>query len=967
MAQDINKHATQIGMEIFKRIHAEQASVTSFNKWTREIIQWCMSNPEVKTRVLRFVDVLPTLTTDKAVIEHIRDYFSITEARLPMALRTTSLITRTPFTGRALAHLTRHMVTEVAKQFICGESIQDALRNLATIEEKKMVYTIDILGEKIASIQEANRHKEALLTLIDQLPPQKNVSIKLSALTPYFDPISFERTVSDILERLIPIVLAARKKHTFINIDAERYIHRDITLEVVRRLLKNPDVRGYPHLGMVFQTYFKDTPQKLDEFLDWIKEVNQPFTVRLVKGAYWDSEVAEAKANRWPIPVWTEKAQTDAQFERCVGLMMSQPSFIRVAIGSHNVRSLSLALALKEKLSYPSESFETQFLYGMADPLKAAVRERGITVRVYSPYGPLIPGMAYLVRRILENTSNESFLKLDLLHEVNEKELLKEPLPPALVENPIPDKVDYSVAAFRNESPLDFSRADIRSQFKEAIEHVQTHLGAHYRLTINGKKIDTSERIQSVNPAHPKTLIGTVAKAEWKDAEEAINACKSATKDWSEQPAQSRAACLFRAATIMRERRMELAAWEILEAGKTWREADTDVTEAIDFLDYYARAMIEIDQQRVLPQVPGESNLTQLQGRGVVAVIAPWNFPLAILTGMTSAALVTGNAVIVKPAVSTGVLASHMVDILLDAGIPPSVLSFLPGSGTEIGKGLVQHPEIDMIAFTGSKEVGLSIIQEAGRTPQGQANVKKVIAEMGGKNAIIIDADADLDEAISGVLSSAFGYQGQKCSAASRLIILDEVYQKFIERLMNATQSLILGDPTHPHVDMGPVIDSFAYKKIKNAIHEGNRESRLIFQGRLDHTPKDGYFIPPTMFTTAPLNGSLSLNEIFGPVLTIFRANNFEQALFLGNHTEFGLTAGLYSRNLKNIETAKRTLAAGNIYINRKITGAMVGRHPFGGFRMSGTGSKAGSLDYLKHFMFETTISENTFRHGFPV
>lgn len=952
----INERTVQIGKALFAQIHNERETVTTMNKWTREIINWCMANHDVKARVLRFVDVLPTLKTDRAITEHIRAYFSPSESRLPLALRSGAAITKTPFTGRAIASITHHMTIDVAKQFICGETVEAALKNLSPLEAQGMTYSLDILGEAVVSRSEADRYQNSVIDLIDKLPFERNISIKLSALTAHFDSLCFEKTSSEVLARLLPIVLKAQQKNIFIYIDAEQYVHRDLSLAITKNLILSPELKKEPLVGIVFQAYLKDTEITLQQFVNFLKEHKIKMGVRLVKGAYWDSEVAHAKANNWPIPVFEEKSSTDANFENLTQMLIENNDVIQLAIGSHNIRSIAHAMALDEE-----KQVEFQLLYGMADPLKKALLEQGRKVRVYAPYGPLIPGMAYLVRRILENTSNESFLKLDLAHEADENELLRTP------QMSPPTKNGSHSLRFQNEPLLDFSKENIRNKFQMTLDSVSKKCGEKYRLTIGGKKIETTNSSPSVNPTHPEKIIGTISKAEWKDAELAIQLARETQVKWSNRPAVQRADCLFRAASIMRELRMELAAWEILEAGKTWREADADVTEAIDFLEYYGRSLIEIASENLLPSVPGEKNRTLNSGRGVVAVIAPWNFPLAILTGMTAAALVTGNAVVVKPAEPTRVLGSLLIDILIEAGIPESIIAYLPGSGAEIGNGLVRHPQIDMVAFTGSKDVGLSIIQKAAMTTPEQFNIKKVIAELGGKNAIIVDDDADFDEAILGVIPSAFGYQGQKCSACSRLILLESIYDTFLSRLIDATQSLKVGDPCEPDTDVGPIISLDAFMRIKGLIEEGKSEARLLYEGIIPPHLKNGYFIPPTIFSEAPLNGTLAQTEVFGPVLTVFRVQDFNDALYVANNTAFGLTAGLYSRNPKHIAQATAQIEAGNIYINRKITGAMVSRQPFGGFRMSGTGPKAGGKEYLFHFMHQKTISENTFRHGFPL
>jgi RHH-type proline utilization regulon transcriptional repressor/proline dehydrogenase/delta 1-pyrroline-5-carboxylate dehydrogenase len=415
----------------------------------------------------------------------------------------------------------------------------------------------------------------------------------------------------------------------------------------------------------------------------------------------------------------------------------------------------------------------------------------------------------------------------------------------------------------------------------------------------------------------------------------------------------------------MRERLFDLAAWEVFEAGKTWREATADIDEAIDFLDYYAAGAIELSQPRGA-DVPGEENRFDYIPRGVTAVIAPWNFPLAILTGMTSAALAVGNTVVMKPAEQTSVIASLLMDIAREADLPPGVLNYLPGRGEVVGAALVEHPDVAIIAFTGSRQVGLAINRRAAEvSASGINHVKRVIAEMGGKNAIIVDADADLDEAVQGVVRSAFGFQGQKCSACSRVIVVGSVYDAFVQRLVEMARTLKVGPAEDPATDIGPVIDEASRAKTLEYIAIGRQEAREALAVDVGALAEQGYFVGPHVFVDATTSCRLCREEIFGPVLAIVRAADLDEAIEIANNTDYALTAGIFSRSPANLERARRELLAGNLYLNRSITGAIVGRQPFGGFKMSGIGSKAGGPDYLLQFVLPRTITENTLRRGF--
>ena len=425
---------------------------------------------------------------------------------------------------------------------------------------------------------------------------------------------------------------------------------------------------------------------------------------------------------------------------------------------------------------------------------------------------------------------------------------------------------------------------------------------------------------------------------------------------------EERARFLERTARILRQRRFDLAALEMFETGKNWTESDADIAEAIDFCHFYAAEMRRIARSQV--SLPGETNHHEYIPRGIGVVIAPWNFPLAILCGMTVAGLVTGNCVLMKPAETSSVIASEFARILQEAGCPPGVLGFLPGSGAEVGKFLVNHPRVEFIAFTGSREVGLEIYQSAGATRPGQLHLKKVVCEMGGKNALIVDGDADLDEAVPAIIQSAFGYQGQKCSALSRLICLEENYKRVLERLIEAARSLPLGFPEQPGTFIGPLIDEEAAARVNDYIAAGKKEAKLAFQGIIP-AGLEGWFVPPTIFADVPPTSRIAQEEIFGPVLAVMCAIDFDHALELANDSQYALTGGLFSRSPAHIERARREFRVGNLYINRAITGALVHRQTFGGFRMSGGGTKAGGRDYLLNFLYQRVTTENTMRRGF--
>ncbi|MBA2271160.1 MAG: L-glutamate gamma-semialdehyde dehydrogenase, partial [Chthoniobacterales bacterium] len=517
--------------------------------------------------------------------------------------------------------------------------------------------------------------------------------------------------------------------------------------------------------------------------------------------------------------------------------------------------------------------------------------------------------------------------------------------------------------SYENAPLVNFVHRQTQEQMLTAIRDVRARLGQRYPLVINGQKITTGNWMDSLNPTNPSEVVGSVAEAGIPEAEQAVKAAGDAFKHWCRVSVNHRAELLERAAAIMDRRRFELSALEVFEVGKGWAEADGDIREAIDFLLFYAQQMRIMGRPKLTQHVLGEESYQHYWPRGVALVVAPWNFPIAILTGMVSAAIVTGNTVIMKPAEPSSVTGAFLMEIFEEADVPPGVLNYLPGHGSVIGQHLVDHPEVVMIAFTGSREVGLRIWESAGKTRPGQRELKRVVCEMGGKNAVIVDSDADLDEAIVDTVYSAFGYQGQKCSACSRLIVLEENYDRVVERLIAATASLRTDNPEAPGITVGPVIDEKAYKRIQERIEHGKTEATLAYQAK--DIPATGYFIPPTIFTNVRPDSRLAQEEIFGPVLSVIKVRNLDEAIVVANGTKYALTAGFFSRSPANIERVKAELEAGNVYINRSCTGAVVGRHPFGGFKMSGGGTKAGGSDYLLNFIVPRVVTENIMRHGF--
>ena len=1013
----------EFGSGFIEDARASRGGFLSAAFWSDKLMDWAMKDEAFKVQLFRFVDAFPVIRhSSQAVHEHLVDYL------------TQPGVTPPPFlaTGLKVGGLAKGLMAKtvggqiegMAKRFIAGTDARDALPQLKKLWGEGIAFSVDLLGEACVSNEEAAIYQGKYLDLIENLPeavnawtankrlerdhlgaiPRTNVSIKISSLHARTDAIDFEGSIQALLEVLLPILRRARARGVFINFDMEQRALKDLTLELFMCCCEEVDVEA----GLAMQAYLRSGDDDACRIIEWSRRTGRQVSVRLVKGAYWDYETIHAEQQGWPVPVWSRKEDTDACFERMAKMFIEstprgrEQGGVKLALGSHNVRSIAHALALLERHGLPQNAIELQMLHGMADQLKDVAVERGLRVREYVPVGEMIPGMAYLVRRLLENTSNESWLKAGFLDKASPELLLESPHGTAIGADPgvdrirnAPERHQLSPAIagigdgrpFFTEPARDFADAEVRDAFAQAVAKAVV------------PRVENSSTVEQ--------------------AKEAVHIANEAFPAWRDADPRLRADVLIRAAEIMRQRRDELSGIIVKENGKDWRNADADVTEAIDFCEYYAREAVPLFEHHRLGRFAGELDQTIYQPRGVAVVISPWNFPLAICCGMTAAALVTGNTVIVKPAEQTPAIAKIMCEIfwqamepmLGGAGILPAqrrsthgqdarvtdILHFLPGRGETVGAALVRNPGVALIAFTGSRAVGLDIIKAGGITPDDQPFIKKVICEMGGKNAIIIDASADLDEAVLGVRQSAFGFQGQKCSACSRAIVVESAYDTFLHRLIESTKSLVIGDPRDPGTDIGPVIDEEAAKNIRAYIEIGKREGKLELAMEYDGRDQGNkaterhqgtkasrdqgedpasmprsldasmpcHFIGPHIFSGIQPQHRLAREEIFGPILSVMKVKDFDEALAVANSTAYKLTGGVFSRKPAHLERARREFRVGNLYLNRGITGALVGRQPFGGFGSSGVGSKAGGRDYLLQFVEPRAICENTMRRGF--
>tara|TARA_R110002073_G_scaffold118918_5_gene259234 strand:- start:157002 stop:160055 length:3054 start_codon:yes stop_codon:yes gene_type:complete len=968
-----------VGSEMLNIAKNHKSGLLSAKFYQDKLMDWSMKDHNFKVQLFRFVDAFPSLTTPDMVHDHLVDYLTQPGVKAP------------PFMdlglkagGVAKGMMTKTISSQInnmAKNFIAGTDASDALPMLGKLWKDGIAFSVDLLGEACVSNAEADAYQAKYLDLVNNLVdeasawkhterlesdhlgivPRVNVSIKVTSLCANFNPIAPDAAITDFMSRATPVLEAAKRNGVLINFDMEQFELKDLTLDTFMHACDTIDFEA----GIAMQAYLKSGVDDAKRIAQWAIETGRVVTVRLVKGAYWDFETIHAEQEGWPCPVWNEKWQTDQCFEQMVEVFLdacpTKPGQggIKLALGSHNVRSIAAALAGLDKRNLPRKAMELQMLHGMADQLKYAAEDMGLRVREYVPVGEMIPGMAYLVRRLLENTSNESWLKSGFLDNADTASLLADPATKFLGALPVDL---YEIAADRHQlSPAHPQVGDARPFYTEPLR-------------------DFSQRDQ--RDMFARTMqVTTVPHVENDHSVEQglamIESAYNAFPAWRDFDPLQRSAMLSRVAEIMIERRDELSAIVCKEARKTWHEADADVCEAIDFCTYYARTAPELFTPKRLGRFIGELDELWYQPKGVAVVISPWNFPLAISCGMTVAALVTGNTVVLKPAEQTPGIAKVLYDIisiaLHEIGAPADAIQFCPAPGETTGAALVRDPRISVIAFTGSKAVGLDIIKAAGNTTEDQINVKRVISEMGGKNAIIVDASADLDEAVLGVRYSAFGFQGQKCSACSRCIVVDPQgpdgprMKLFLERLGESTKTLVLGAPDDPNSDVSPVIDQEAANTINRFIDSAKAEGLHELVGTKDYTIPAGIddLIPPHIFTGVTETSTIYTQEIFGPVLAVIHATDFNHAMRLANGHAYKLTGGVFTRKPAHISQSKNEFRVGNLYINRGCTGALVGRQPFGGFGMSGVGSKAGGPDYLHQFVDPRASCENTMRRGF--
>jgi RHH-type proline utilization regulon transcriptional repressor/proline dehydrogenase/delta 1-pyrroline-5-carboxylate dehydrogenase len=981
--QEVDKRSLEIANEI--GLHVNNYQKSFFEKVSDLGLNLTAQYDLFRIHILKFLAILPSLSHDKlglevkrVLLENLRrliedhknlkknaakDTNQIPESLIFLLSLFRSICLIVP--SFLLAYIVRFSVSLMAKRFIAGENIKSALLTLKDLKKTNRDATLDQLGELVVSEKEADVYYHEVLKIINGLDGeielgQKNpsginrahVSIKVSALSPVFKPHAFDFTYSKVSHRLRNILQQAHKKNVFINIDAEHYHYRDLVFDIYAKvLLETPELHNFSQTGIVLQCYLQDASLHLDNIIKLAEKRKLTMPVRLVKGAYWDAETIEAEAHGFDAKQFLNKEETDIHFRQMIFKVLSNYPHIQLAVASHNIHDHAWSEALREKYFPKTPVIEHQVLHMTYEALSHALAKMNYPVRNYMPIGGLLVGMAYLVRRIMENSS-----QVGILTQMRKKFDIKNYISPSTLLNEKKKKNNISYekhmidlkSDFKNINPVLLYNESERNLYNEGFLKFSKELGFKEGAELNG------ELQKFFAPFSPDIFIGESKFASIEDTEKIIKEL-SQRSDWKTRP-EIRISSLLKASSIMLQERYELSYLIVMESGKTFSEALGDVDEAIDFLNFYAR-----EEQKLLSE--------KLSNRNLVAVIAPWNFPLAIPCGMVAGALVAGNHVILKSAEQTTLIAWELIRIFYESGVPHNVLKHVPGKGETIGKYLVEHPSVEAVVFTGSRQVG-EWIYKATHEKQSKYALSyqpKVIAEMGGKNAIIVTANAELDETISGILYSAFAHAGQKCSAASRIIVDSIILEKLEERIREAIKDIQVGKSSDPSTFVNSLINMDEKKRLIDQIKEAGKEAvnnggKIIVDRSTESF--DGAILAPAVFSIpaklAFEKNSFACKELFGPVIHLIPYENLDQAIKIFNTTDYALTGGIFSQSQDDIDYVADKLQCGNFYVNRPNTGARVGIEPFGGFKMSGTGPKAGSPEYVKAFHKRELINSDS-------
>lgn len=1013
-SSSIERRIVEIGMEIFER--AVEASPRAWQRdwWLEQMTRVVDSDARLKAAVFQFVDCLPTLADDAAIARHLWEYLTARQAPIPRCGAWILDCARRggPLAGLVgrCAHIGARMM---AGRFVTGHDAASTFRTLQQLRHNGLAFTLDVLGESTTSHERADAYVKTYLDLMTDLcpltagwpaapilddtdfgpQPRVNISIKLTGLDPHFDPICPEASIEAVCRRLRPLLRCARELSAFLNIDIESFKHRTLTFDLFESVLSEPEFRDFPDVGIVVQAYLRDGEHDLARMIDFARRRGTRFAVRLVKGAYWDSETTFAVRNATPPPVWTRKWESDACYERMARDLLEARQWIRPCFASHNVRTIAAVMGWAERLGAAPTGYEFQMLYGMGDPLKQAVARMGRCVRVYAPCGDMIPGMAYLIRRLLENTSNDSFLKQGFRDRTMYDRRLADPASARPSSAPLP-RLHYSDPpddpaplgrVFRHTPRWGFVLREQRERMMAALKS-NPQPGHEHVLLIAGQPVSTESRFNVVNPARPSEVLAVVHLAGVPEADMATAAAVRAWPTWRDQPAMDRCRALAKWADVMEQARAELAAALVKQVGMLWREADAEIAAAIDYVRLHAQiAEVWCDGVR-RRGVPGEDNVTRWSPKGVCVIVSDIASPLAFMIGTASAAIAAGNVVIAVFPAQVAASARHVLHLATEAGTPFGVLTGLPVGDESVALHLAQHGDVRLVAAAGSGRTCQTLHTASTIIRTGQRRMRTCLMEWHGDAAMIIDDDADVDAAVGGALQSAFRFAGQARDVVNHVIAVGRVYETFVARLREAIGSLRVGDPADPTTHIGPVIDATSRDVLQTFIEREERAGRALGRGRCPIGSADGYFVEPILLSGSRATATGGVRhgpdghadvsvhpEAKGPLLWLSRAESFQDAVRWVNDLPGARIAGVYSRSPMNIEQARRLLDVSTLFINRPTIGGEVDRHPLGASSVGGGeiartfagGIRLGDSRFLLNFFDARTVSENTLRHGF--
>lgn len=891
--------------------------------------------------------------------------------RLSKALYTVLNRSGEPVVRKAVDQAMRIM----SKQFVMGRTIEEAITRAQILEATGYRYSYDMLGEAALTEEDADRYQKAYLAAIDAIGQAKpkelplyekpGVSIKLSALHPRYSEAKRDRVLAELTPRLLELCERAKYYQIALTVDAEESERLALSLEVMETVIAKPSLQEWMGFGLALQSYQKRAFFVIDWIVEVAKKYQRRMMVRLIKGAYWDSEIKKAQMQGLAdYPVFTRKNHTDVSFQACAIKILQHREHIYPQFATHNAYSVAMILSLVGDY----RDFEFQCLHGMGKELYEEITPKnalGIPCRIYAPVGTHEDLLPYLVRRLLENGANSSFVNRIVDETTPISDLVFDPVARAMQQlqhgkRTIPLPKDIFLPERQNSEGIDLSDRAVLATWQEYYRE-QGQFSWEACPLVDGKPRVTAKQ-PVYSPINKGLFIGEVASSEMQDVDAALSAAEQTFADWSGIPVQQRANCLIKAAKLLEERKFALYALLVMEAGKTWSDAIAEVREAIDFCYYYAKQAKKLQEKPIsLKGYTGETNELSLHARGIVLCISPWNFPLAIFMGQVAAALAVGNTVVAKPAEQTPMIAFEAVKILFEAGIPAGALHLLPGRGEVVGAALVADTRVKAVVFTGSTETA-KIINQTLANRQGE--IIPLIAETGGQNAMIVDSSALLEQVVNDAINSAFGSAGQRCSALRVLFVQEEVYPRAITLLKGAMAELAMGNPMWLSTDVGPVIDADAKAQIEAHIAHFAAQSAIIAQVPTPDTTKDGFFVAPTAIALGNL-GELK-REVFGPVLHVlpFKLQELDAVIAAINNTGYGLTLGVHSRIQETVQYIVDRVKAGNCYVNRNMIGAVVGLQPFGGQGLSGTGPKAGGPFYLPRFCHEQTVTVDTTAAG---